>query len=94
VLREVSHNKNFINALLSNRDYDADRLAIVQTENQHVKGLVGELFMIDGSMNFTHNGIEINDEHVLYRCDQQSIQECRLNFLERWGRELFWRPNG
>ena len=94
VLRDVSHNSDFIQILTQSRAYRNEQLAVVVTKEQHVKGLVGEHLMIGGSMNFTFNGIEINDEEVIYRCDPASIHEKRLSLMEKWGQSLPWSKDG
>jgi hypothetical protein len=94
VLRDESHNKRFIHTLTQSQAYRLKQLAVIITETQHVKGLVGERLMIGGSMNFTFNGIEINDEEVVYRCDPVSIHEKRLSLMEKWGQRLPWSTHG
>ncbi len=57
---------------------------MLMTPEFHEKDIVGEHFLLSGSMNFTHSGITLNDEHLVYRCDAASIQERRLVMEEKW----------
>jgi len=94
VLRSTEHNQRFVEILSTGKALRENRLAIIMDENQHVKGLVGECMMIGGSMNFTYNGIEINEEDVFYRTALADIHEKRLALSERWGNKLPWSTNG
>jgi hypothetical protein len=94
VLRDEEHNTRIVQKLRAGPAHARNALAVILTRTQHVKGLVGSHCMIGGSMNFTFNGIQINDEEVIYRCDQASIQEKRLSLNDRWGHELPWGNHG
>ena len=39
-------------------------------------------------MNFTFNGIMINDERVIYRCDKNKIAERQIVMWNKYGDEL------
>jgi phosphatidylserine/phosphatidylglycerophosphate/cardiolipin synthase-like enzyme len=76
------HNDSLI-ALLSESANDAsvaDRLAIVQRKSLHTKGILASRGLLTGSMNLTFNGLEINDEHVIFDSTPQSIAQARLAF--------------
>lgn len=64
------------------------RVHVIQTANVHEKGILSDNFTIDGSMNFTFRGVNINQEYLGYRCDPQAIHERRLVLEERWRRQL------
>ena len=49
-------------------------------EDFHSKGLLGEDFYLMGSMNFTYNGLEINDETISLDRDRQRVAEARYVF--------------
>ena len=56
-----------------------------EEENLHTKGLLGDRFLLSGSMNFTFNGVFVNDEHVRFTTDSVEVAEVRLAFRVRWG---------
>lgn len=90
VLRDEPHNEEFIAAIKNGCGWKAGRIGLILRETQHVKTLVGEYCMLDGSMNFTHNGITLNDERVSYRCDQQGVQEELISLEGRWESRIVW----
>ena len=53
----------------------------------HVKGLLGQGYAVTGSMNFTNNGVEYNDEFLRYETDPQKLAELSVEF-ER----AYWTP--
>lgn len=50
----------------------------------HEKGIVGEHFTLDGSMNLTYNGVNVNKEYLIYRTDAGTVAERRLTLSQRW----------
>ncbi|HET8658048.1 MAG TPA: phospholipase D-like domain-containing protein DpdK [Micromonosporaceae bacterium] len=59
-------------------------LHVRRSEVLHEKGLLGDHFLLNGSMNFTYNGIQLLDEWVRFDTDTQAIAEARLAFRARW----------
>ena len=49
-------------------------------EELHTKGLIGDGYVISGSMNFTYNGINILDEGLIYETRRAQVAEHRVNF--------------
>lgn len=66
------------------RTYPGQARAIVD-ESLHEKGIVGEWFSLSGSMNLTFHGIHVNQEHLIYTCDEARVTERRVGFELRWG---------
>lgn len=58
----------------------SERLLIVQRHRLHVKGVLLKRGLLTGSMNLTYNGLELNDEMVVYDTDAKTLAEARLNF--------------
>ncbi|MBD2428719.1 phospholipase D-like domain-containing protein DpdK [Phormidium sp. FACHB-1136] len=77
------HNRSFIETLttLANNNY----LRIHQVEELHTKGMLSDSFFLAGSMNFTFNGITVNEETLIYETALEAISEQKLNFRDRWG---------
>ena len=82
------HNVEFLSRVGLLREMHPDRLHIIQTAGVHEKGILTDNFTLDGSMNFTYRGVNINQEYLGYRCDPQTIHERRLVLEERWGKQL------
>ena len=82
------HNGEFLSRIELLRDVHPGRVRIIQTADVHEKGILSDKFTLDGSMNFTYRGVNINQEYLGYRCDPPTVHERRLVLEERWGRQL------
>lgn len=51
----------------------------------HTKGLAGDDYRLMGSMNFTFNGIEVNDEAIRFDRDANAVARVRLEFERQYG---------
>lgn len=78
-----SHNNDFI-ARMRNAIFPSSSLIIIRSGELHEKGILGSYFTLNGSMNLTFNGVYINDEYLMYRCDQSSIEQRKLELENRW----------
>ncbi len=85
VTRPDSHNSDFINSLKSNIGEGKEHLKIIQAEELHEKGLLGDDYYLAGSMNFTYNGITLNQESIHFTTDPHSVAQNKLIFSHRWG---------
>lgn len=77
-----THNDAFI-AAVSEAAEEAglsERLLIVQRQHLHTKGVLLKRGLLTGSMNLTYNGLELNDEMVVYDTNAKTLAEARLNF--------------
>ena len=90
VVRDVDHNHAFIQRLRSRQISSSGRLGLAVSPNAHEKTLVGDDYVLGGSMNFTHSGTTRNDEHMLLRVDRAAAANRRLDLNRRWGSELAW----
>ena len=79
------HNVEFLSRLEQLRSLYPGRVHIIQTDGVHEKGILSDNFTLDGSMNFTFRGININQEYLSYRCDPEIVQERRMVLESRWG---------
>jgi hypothetical protein len=61
------------------------RIRVHIAENLHEKGIVGDAFYLGGSMNLTHNGLEILEEVLHFTTDPEVIAQTRLRYFDRWG---------
>jgi hypothetical protein len=85
ILRDVEYNRTFAAKLREHRVSGGGRLRVLLHPEFHRKGLLGEDYEVIGSMNFTHGGITVNEEHVVYRCDPQYVNERHIEMAEDWG---------
>jgi hypothetical protein len=81
--RPLPHNYGFIEGLSEGATTGNIRTHFV--EELHEKGIVGDSFYLGGSMNFTHNGITVNEEAVVYETSPEVVAARRLIFNDRWG---------
>jgi hypothetical protein len=81
-LRPNSHNNDFIGRL--RRRVTAERLRLHVDDDIHEKTLCGSNWVVSGSMNFTRNGTEVNNEALTYTIDSQLAAQTRLDFEHRW----------
>jgi hypothetical protein len=88
VLRDDAHNRFFTERIKPLRGEFPGALRILLTREFHEKGLVGSDYVLSGSMNFTHRGIEVNDEHVVYRTDRSVVAERRITLSALWDEKL------
>ena len=85
VLRDVQHNIPFLTRVSELRAIFPERVRAAITPDFHEKGIVGADYDLSGSMNLTNNGIEVNDEHLIYRVNRATVAERRLTLEARWG---------
>lgn len=84
VLRDVDHNQYFLGKLADLKKEFSSQLRIYLGEHEHQKGIVGQNFCLDGSMNFTRHGIQINGEHLIFRTDPQVVSTRRIDLSTQW----------
>jgi hypothetical protein len=60
-------------------------LALPQAEELHAKGILGDGYFLSGSMNFTSNGITLNEEVLTYITDPAEVARQHVLFQDRWG---------
>lgn len=88
ITRPDIHNTRFCSRLrhLASMDGNEQRLVIDdQRENLHTKGLAGSRFAFIGSMNFTHNGIEVLEETVQLETQTSRVAQFLVNLHGHYG---------
>lgn len=85
VTRPDNHNQYFLRSLNSWLKGNQGNLILHEVEELHEKGLLGDFYYLAGSMNFTYNGITLNQESVHFHNDSQIVAENRIAFAYRWG---------
>lgn len=82
VVNRATHNDEFERRLQVLGD---PGIRFIRDELVHAKGIVGERFLVAGSMNLTYGGVHRNDEHIEYDTDPARIHEWRVELEQRWG---------
>lgn len=84
VLRDVPHNYGFVERLRRIQENWPKRMRIALSPDFHKKALVGRDYELAGSMNFTHRGLGVNDENLIFRTDLATVRERRLSLEQSW----------
>lgn len=84
VMRDVEHNRRFFERTAALRHRYPLTFRSGLFPEVHDKGLLGDDYLLSGSMNLTYNGIAVNDEHVTLRTDRPSVEEWRLVLQRKW----------
>ena len=88
VLRDVPHNQSFVEKLRQLSLQFPGKVRWTLGAEVHEKGLLGDDFLISGSMNLTYNGLWVNDEHVSLQTDPASVEEWRVVLRQKWESKL------
>lgn len=88
IIREHGHNEYFIARLQSLKERFGDQLKWVVERDFHAKGLLGDDYVLSGSMNLTFNGISVNGEHLILRTDPAAIAEQAEQLHLQWEARL------
>jgi phosphatidylserine/phosphatidylglycerophosphate/cardiolipin synthase-like enzyme len=83
--RPDPHNRPVLEALEGHARVKGAPIFVQRSAELHAKGILADRFYIGGSMNFTYNGITLNEEAVHYETDHQVVAERHVLFSDRWG---------
>ena len=80
-------NHGFIHRLhaLASEAGVSDLVVTSQRQDLHAKGLLGDDFHLHGSMNFTHNGVRVLAEDVVFEVDSDHVHRAQLEYLDKYG---------
>jgi hypothetical protein len=81
-VREVDHNVRFVKRIEDR--IDAAHLSIFSSPDLHEKIMVGDDWVMKGSMNFTWNGVQVNEESIDFQVDKGVAATQRLELRTRW----------
>ena len=73
VLKNVDHNRKVEKEISKRCQEFTDLLKIYKDEKEHKKVIVGEDFVLEGSMNLTKNGLKTNGESITFNTDLQDV---------------------
>ncbi|MER8825316.1 phospholipase D-like domain-containing protein [Mesorhizobium sp. M0938] len=83
--RDHPHNVSFVDKMRALGSANGGAVRVLVTPDFHEKGILGDGYVLSGSMNLTWSGITVNDEHVLLRRDPAAVAERRIQLEEKWG---------
>lgn len=83
--RPDAHNEAFLERMRRLAEPSGLPLRVHVAEELHEKGLLGDGFYLSGSMNFTFNGISLNEEAVHFTIEPAVVSENRIILTDRWG---------
>lgn len=85
-VRKETGNEDFAQRLIRDlSETERARVKVVIRPDLHVKGILGQGYAITGSMNFTNNGVENNEEFLRYETDPQNLAELTVEFEQAYG---------
>lgn len=61
---------------------------IDETKRLHEKAITADDYLLDGSMNFTFNGVEVRSESLELHTNPSVVREARMTAYERFGGKL------
>ena len=82
VTRDVPENDFFLAGSANRR---AEPTRVIRGPDAHEKTFCGGDWLLSGSMNFTVNGMAVNDEAVTYKLDAAAAAQARIDLEHRWG---------
>ena len=89
VTRSDPHNDAFLDRVTSAAPHIL--IAIDEGDWVHEKTLCGQHWIITGSMNFTINGMERNDEYTTFQYGGSLPAQTRIDLNARWKEQLHVR---
>lgn len=81
-VREDPHNVTFVDRL--RRACASDHLHLYSSPELHEKIMIGWNWVLKGSMNFTWNGTQLNEEALDFEVDPAKAARQRLEVRTRW----------
>ena len=88
IVNDSPHNDELLTRLAPLAQRHPGRLHTIRHPDIHEKGILGDRYTLNGSMNLTYSGVKINEELLIYRTDPATVAERRLALEERWQDEL------
>jgi hypothetical protein len=84
VIRKDLRNLLVSNALRAAQISGDLTIQVIEQDNLHEKALLSSRFLLQGSMNFTHFGREVNEEALVLDSSSDSIARARLDYRRRF----------
>lgn len=84
IVNQTSHNDDILARMEQLSSSMPGKLICHREADLHEKGLLGDHFTLNGSMNLTYNGVHVNDEYLIYDCVPAAVEQRRLELENRW----------
>ena len=84
VVKPDAHNRDFLRELERHSHDLGAPIEVQQCDNLHFKGLLGDDYYLNGSMNFTLNGISVWEEGLKLIVDEAIVNNAHLQFQDHW----------
>jgi hypothetical protein len=84
ILRNAPHNQFFEARLLQLQQDYPGQLRWCKRSTFHEKGMLGNGYVLDGSMNLTLRGLTTSDERVILRTSSALIAQRRIELQTKW----------
>ena len=84
VMNNDIHNEEIASRFSDLKSQHHQQLKVLRDQELHEKGILTDNFTLDGSMNLTYRGININQEFIRYSCDMGVIAQKKLAMEENY----------
>lgn len=84
ITRDDPHNRSFADEISRLATSAGVVVALRFNKRGHAKGLITERAALWGSMNFTENGVNLNDELVEYTTNPEKLAELAAALDDEW----------
>tara|TARA_Y100001960_G_C14304388_1_gene647654 strand:- start:258 stop:641 length:384 start_codon:yes stop_codon:yes gene_type:complete len=85
ILNDSPVNSEIKTRLTLMKDSFPDLMKIIIDNELHEKGILTDNFTLDGSMNLTYRGLNINQEYIRYSCDSEILARKRTSLEGHYG---------
>ena len=82
--RDLPENRQFIDFVEAERKRLPSQVHFRKSASLHSKGLLGDGFYLRGSFNFTHSGVNVNEEGAEFTTDPQAVAAARIEQITLW----------
>lgn len=62
----------------------SEEFEVFEREELHEKGILGDDYYLHGSMNMTHNGVQLLDELVDFEVSAEAVAGAHLAYFHEW----------
>lgn len=84
IIRKDEHNFYFCQKVEEIAKIYPESIKLFQEENYHEKCIVGDDYMVSGSMNATKNGFEKSHDFLTYTCIPAEVSRRRIALATKW----------
>ena len=82
--RDDLKNRQFLDFLETEKKRMPNQVHIRKSASLHSKGLLGNGFHLRGSFNFTHSGVNVNEEGAEFTTNPEAVAAARIEQITQW----------